>query len=238
MPKIPYRDLILADKPVGYWPLDELSGTTVFDRSGNGRNGTLSGSFVLDKGGALPESRSIDFASGAAVNILLTLLGSSYSYEAWIFPTAGSLSVADGIVGNNNTPRFTWGTSGSAGSRRIQFLHKPVSGTPTSYSVSTNYDLELEKWHHLVATVKDGNIAAPRVRIYHNGVLVSEGFPGQALTEPTAQHYIARRDSIPGLPGRIDEVAVYGYDLTSEQIKAHYLQGDLRTLFRRARKCR
>ena len=38
---------ILALSPVGYWKLDESSGTTATDSSGNGRNGTYSGTYTL-----------------------------------------------------------------------------------------------------------------------------------------------------------------------------------------------
>lgn len=36
------HDLILADSPVAYWPLNETSGTTATDLSGNGKHGTYS----------------------------------------------------------------------------------------------------------------------------------------------------------------------------------------------------
>ncbi len=35
-----YKDLVLEDAPVGYWRLNETSGTTAVDSSGNNRNGT------------------------------------------------------------------------------------------------------------------------------------------------------------------------------------------------------
>ncbi|WP_233874803.1 arabinofuranosidase catalytic domain-containing protein [Paraburkholderia adhaesiva] len=36
----PYRALVLSDSPYAYWPLDESSGTTAKDISGNARNGS------------------------------------------------------------------------------------------------------------------------------------------------------------------------------------------------------
>lgn len=36
-----YDNAILADNPVGYWPMQETSGTTIADITGNGNNGTM-----------------------------------------------------------------------------------------------------------------------------------------------------------------------------------------------------
>jgi len=46
---ITYSDLVLADTPVLWWKLNELSGTSAVDSSGNALHGTMSGvSFVAD----------------------------------------------------------------------------------------------------------------------------------------------------------------------------------------------
>lgn len=42
-----YATEILADSPALYWKCDETSGTTLVDSSGNGRDGTLTGSYAL-----------------------------------------------------------------------------------------------------------------------------------------------------------------------------------------------
>lgn len=41
------QNYITSLSPVGYWPLDELTGTTAYDRSGNARHGTYNGSPAL-----------------------------------------------------------------------------------------------------------------------------------------------------------------------------------------------
>lgn len=42
-PPVSYADRVLALSPIAYWKLDETSGTTAFDSSGNGYDGTYSG---------------------------------------------------------------------------------------------------------------------------------------------------------------------------------------------------
>lgn len=46
---------------VGYYPLSEIVGTTIFDASGNGRNGGLSGSYTLGADGIGDGGTSIEF---------------------------------------------------------------------------------------------------------------------------------------------------------------------------------
>ena len=43
-----YQLRILKDKPLGFWLLDESSGTTAFDYSGSGNNGTYTGSLTTN----------------------------------------------------------------------------------------------------------------------------------------------------------------------------------------------
>ena len=45
-----YQDTIKADGAVAYWPLDETSGTTAFDKVGT-RHGTISGGVTLNQAG-------------------------------------------------------------------------------------------------------------------------------------------------------------------------------------------
>lgn len=55
---------INALSPVGYWKLDETSGTTAFDSSGNGHHGTYTGTVTLNDRDGAPS-----FASGGNVII-------------------------------------------------------------------------------------------------------------------------------------------------------------------------
>ena len=48
-----YDAVVLADSPAGYWKMDETSGSTVVDYSGNDRHGTYFNSPTLAADGAL-----------------------------------------------------------------------------------------------------------------------------------------------------------------------------------------
>lgn len=43
-----YQLQVIKDNPIAFWPLDELSGTTAFDISGSGNNGSYVGSLTTD----------------------------------------------------------------------------------------------------------------------------------------------------------------------------------------------
>lgn len=55
---------ILALSPLGYWKLNDTSGTTAVDSSGNGRNGTYSGSFSLASKSGSDGGLYTDFTGG------------------------------------------------------------------------------------------------------------------------------------------------------------------------------
>ena len=43
-----YQLKVIQDYPIGFWPLDETSGTTATDISGCGNNGTYTGSLTTN----------------------------------------------------------------------------------------------------------------------------------------------------------------------------------------------
>ena len=58
---LPYFDAVMQYSPVGYWRLGETSGTTAADSSGNGHNGTYTGTYTLGRPSLIPS----DTANGA-----------------------------------------------------------------------------------------------------------------------------------------------------------------------------
>ena len=79
---------ILALSPVGYWKLNETSGTTATDYSGNARNGTYSGSYALGgrngfvelSGGYIEIADNDAFTAGGSTNGF-SIFGLAYPYS-------------------------------------------------------------------------------------------------------------------------------------------------------------
>jgi hypothetical protein len=86
-----YRNLILADNPIGYFPLDEASGNSVTDIVGNR---VLSGvtnfqNFQLGATGRTPGTTALRLTGAAMIEGVGTPIpGGSFSFECWIRPDA------------------------------------------------------------------------------------------------------------------------------------------------------
>lgn len=115
-----YRDLILSHSPLGYWRLGETSGTTAADSSGNGRNGTYTGTYTLNRPSLIPSDSAnaafgcqntgyVQIATGSAFN----LVGKTYLFSIYMTSLAefsfiwhlGNYSVSDsqGLTAYINT---------------------------------------------------------------------------------------------------------------------------------------
>ena len=89
---------------------------------------------------------------------------------------------------------------------------------------STTTTIQSNKWYHIVGTY---NPADQKIRIYLNGNL--EGTPTSITTFSrlftNASNRIGRKDDAYPFNGLIDEVKIYNYALTDNEIKQDYNQG-------------
>ncbi|MCZ7635988.1 MAG: hypothetical protein M5U12_08095 [Verrucomicrobia bacterium] len=93
------------------------------------------------------------------------------------------------------------------------------SGTPP-YASAVGGRLLLNRWHHLVGTLKKGQF----VRLYQDGELVADGTGFDIPTANTASPlYIGRRAEGGFLRGLVDEPAIYGRALSGEEITSLYV---------------
>ncbi len=79
---------VLADKPLGYWPLDEPAYARRFlDRSGNGFHGTAMGTVNAGQDGPLPgRSRSVELDGRGYIDVGRQdrfALANGFTVEAW-----------------------------------------------------------------------------------------------------------------------------------------------------------
>lgn len=90
-----YDTEVLADTPAGYWKLQDTSGTTAVDSSGNGRNGTYNGTvsthYALNQTGIIPSE-----SSSPAVEWRMNGGTSSHGVSSTQYGSPGSVSVAYG----------------------------------------------------------------------------------------------------------------------------------------------
>lgn len=211
---------IMQDSPRAYWPLNELSGTTAFDVSGNALHGTYTGAVTPSAVG--PGGRSVLFNGagqrmGAPSNALLNL-GDVLSIECWVRRNSAS-DVTHSLFGKGDSAmviRFL-------ADNTLQCLKSHI-GAPTTSTVLTIPDLTV--FHHIAATKSAGAIPS----IYVDGVLVSSGGTAGVFANGGNNWTLNSDQNSVGAyvePGNqyISHAAVFPTVLSADRIKAHYEAG-------------
>jgi hypothetical protein len=212
-----YRDAVEADHPLGYWRLDESSGTSAADRE-HANNGSYIGSPVLGLPGALvgdPDSAVSFNGATQYVNVpyAAALNPSAFSVEVWVRPTGGA-GISRGVMASRLYPKGWVLYAGS--DNTWQFWVNDGTGMLTVSGGAVS----LHTWTYLVGTF-DGTTA----RLFVNGVLADSGTV--TSYQPQTTNPLAIGQGEPGsgffFPGSIDEPAVYGSALAASQVQSHFL---------------
>jgi hypothetical protein len=222
-----YQSVILADKPVAYWPLDDTSGTVAKDASGNENNMVYQNEPTL---GAAPIAEGL----GASVSLngtnqfveLATPPASLQlvegSFEIWCNQTSlikgaalftnenagDSINFAIGQGSQHNNPALNANLFGASLTNNTWFY----AGYDSALLANTSY--------HVVYT-NDGNTA----KLFINGALAYTG-TGNTFTPNQASIYIgAQWLLLYFVEGLLSNAAMYNTVLTAAQILNHYNAG-------------
>ena len=200
------------------YAMNEGSGTTTADLSGNGITGALQGATWTsagEYGNALSFNGStsyVDLGSPAALKTT-----GSMTWEAWVFPVANPPDDGQIIAFSNNTG-WQLKTSPDTGPRTFGVAVSATSGRTQRYSKTV---LTLNTWYHVAGVY---NATARTLDIYVNGVLddgTLRGTVPAAQVLPTGINVnIGRRTGGFYFNGRIDEVRVYNRALSAAEIQA------------------
>jgi hypothetical protein len=200
----------LTFNPIGYWNFEEASGTTVNDRSTNGRTGTVTGTGTWTTG-KVGKAMNFDGSSGyvSVADTSDLRLTSSWTVSAWVKPDAlkdygnifmkttnqtngyGLITLANGSWNWQQYSNSSWNDT--------------VGGTAGSLVNNT--------WSFLTITY-DGTT----LRTYQNGTLTNSASK-TTITSGTAALTIGA-DTFNGryFDGDIDEVRIYNYARSQAQI--------------------
>ncbi len=202
----------------GYWSFNgkDISGTTAYDRSGAGNNGTLTnGPAVIPGkvGQALSFDGSNDYVD--AGDSTLFEPSQNVTLLAWIYPTAsGSYPGIITKSSSNGESLCKYSLYLYSSTRQLAFA---MGGNSR---VSTNLIVPLNQWS-LVAVTQDGS----GLTLYLNGD--SEAFT--ILSAPSYSTESFKIGTWTGssqmFTGKIDEVRIYNTALTAAQIQSLYKQG-------------
>lgn len=222
LPGSHYREVILGDRPAGYWRLSEVPGSSyVVDESGNDRHGSYAGKPRLGTRGALvgdfntaPSFDGVD--DQASMPSVLTpgrARGTSrrprpFSLELWVRPDPPSertdRTLYLSLAGYDYTSRLLWQVS----DRRLvsQFGRLFVSTRPVS----------ADRWTYVVYTF-DGSTQ----RFYIDALPAGAGRAKRPAWDSPFTLGAFGASSYYRFKGELDELAVYGRALTPAEIREH-----------------
>jgi len=220
-----YGATVVDTGPVGYWPLQEDTGSTATDLSGNGHHGTYNGSPALatrDLG--TPALGTVSDFDGTNDFVLTPAIGASAgarSAEAWVEAdvlTSALTFLSERFTGSSNPVEMRLGIGPFASGSNTRFAVSRFNGSswadlqdPATPSTGTLY--------HVVGT-HDGTT----MRLYVNGAQVAS--MTTTLNPSDDGWNIGRNHATGGYwDGAIGHVAIYPSALTAGQVAAHYLAG-------------
>lgn len=225
-----YLSAVIADDPLGYWRLGESAGSVAYDYYG-GHHGTYYNVTLGQPGySGLDTDTAVKFAgqnsrvgdiSGTQINFTGN---TNFTLEAWVNGPAGQPEQTSILVkgigddGTTATEQFALDISG--GNYRF-FVRRNAN---TIYDVIANVGPN-GTWQHVVAVYDD---TLQQMSLYVDGELQASDETSPGLNNTTTPFIIGskRLGNDPNyngtFNGTIDEVAVYSYALTAEQIQNHY----------------
>lgn len=231
-PTYPYGQAVLANRPLGYWRLDEKSGTIAHDYTA-GNNGAYSPIVLLGRPGdnLVDTHTAAGFGYLAASNSCVTNIqmdfsttsNATFSVEAWV--NGGSQTTDAGLITKGygaGGEQFNLDCGG--GNHAFRFFVRDASGNAHLASSSV---VPSNQWVHLVGVCDEGN---GNVYLYVNGTNAAQASitPNSGLLVSATPVSIGSRQSGQGTAydsqfvGFMEEVAVYGYALSSAQVLAHF----------------
>ncbi|MDB6112749.1 MAG: Immunoglobulin I-set domain protein [Pedosphaera sp.] len=237
-----YARVVTADKPVGYWRLDEAADSTIATDAVGSFDGAYLGTplgFSYPAGVPHDTNLALHVTNTANVNIPYALelnpVTGPWSTEFWIQPTSldannfhTPISSEDntGLLG---TTLFGWNiyqhvagvwtwnvySGGGGGSFTSEFTDNPIVPGTWYHMVLTD-DLTTLRWYsngRLVLTLSRAGVG-----------FIPNGLNGDPAVAGGPLVLGQRSDgAYGGFDGGVDEVAVYNYVLSPDQIKNHFL---------------
>lgn len=203
---------------VGLWSFDgrDISGTTAYDRSGQGNNGTLTNGPVTTIG-KMGQALSFDGVDDGVYTSKPTFTSAGMTISMWIKPTS-SFGINDNFIGVWATTGWLFRT-GNTVAQHIEFY----DGT-TTYETSGSYIVP-GVWQYVTVTLDNSGV----YRIYYNGSVVYTSSAGRPVpnTGSNPNMSIGRLPATTSysFPGSIDDVRIYNRALSAKEVQLLYNMG-------------
>ncbi len=211
-----------APGPVGYWKMDDGSGSTATDSSGNGNNAALDGSTYWRDGkfgGSLLNSFSSGSDGVITQTAILNPLAPNLTVEAWFKVNAYNATHWQTIVeGSGSLNAGTGYYLGFPPASSTNLYWRVGNGTVFDADINyANHGIQVGDWVHVA-----GTLGPTTAKMYVNGKLVKTdphtifniGYGVYPITIGSLSYATGAHT----LDGLIDEVRIYNYERTAQQI--------------------
>ena len=219
-----YAQAVLADRPLGYWRLDETSGTVAKDETGQNAGTYVNAPVLAQPGVAGSHAAKLPNGSDARVAVLtgnFEFTGNApYSIEIWVRPAVFKDYQWLAATEHNNGGRRGWSLLADAnGGIRYEAWNAGDGGDDQTRGVLVNSTpLTLGTFQHVVVaytgSVVFGYVNGVQTTMFTTSGLVPQG--GPLLWGCRGDLAACLDDWV------IDEVAIYDFPLKAERVKAHY----------------
>jgi len=197
------------------------SGTTWFDRSGNGNNGTLTNgpTFTSANGGSIGFDGVNDYVD--TITQLQFDRLNPFTLSAW-FNTSNASN--NQIINNENSSYRGYQLSINTDSKLSLFLRNTIDSNFLGVRVLSNFPTN--SWNYVVGTY-NGSSDANGIKLYTNGIEQLIEVVGNNLTQTTISNettWIGRRRPATQGPfnGNISQVSIYNRALSASEILQNY----------------
>ena len=247
-PAVTYPANVVADKPLAYYRLNESSGTTAFDYVG-GLNATYTNVSLGQSGYSSSDPSETSVAFGPMTNSFAGWVpsylnfgapagtNSAFSVEAWVNGGTSAQSDDAGLVTlgyGNGGEQFNLDLGASDPKHNYRFFVRTAAGTVVAVN-GTNAPTD-GNWHHVVAVCDQPH---SNIFLYVDGVLEGKNSISATagILKSSIPMSIGSRQSGFGtaydnqLTGNMDDVAIYGYALSSAQVANHYYSVGVAPIF-------
>lgn len=205
-----YTSAILATGGLAWFgKLDEVSGTTMVDSSGNGNDGAYTGGVTLGQPGQDGRTAALfDGTTGyASIPDISALISdpTEITWEAWVY--VSSFGTANTLIADDGNPRLF--LNASSGSGLVTMLFGSFYGNTNPLTVSA--------WNHVVFATSGGTGT-----VYVNGS--PAGSTGSGAGSSTGTFLtLATQDTVSNFfAGKMQFAAVYSTRLDDATVAAHF----------------